>query len=196
MGRLGFTDTYQADYILVQRMNITYRDVDFGSKEDCKLLARWYNNPEVKHLYSLFTDAESFSKDFTPEYFQRVGQNPPAGGPYRNLMVLVDGVPIGQATFETDTPKLLTKTTHTAWLALMIGDDRLRRCGLGTRITAHLEALAADTGAERIEIGVFEYNERALNFFTSLGYNEFERRLRRVWWDGQMWSEIRFLKTL
>ena len=91
---------------------------------------------------------------------------------------------------------LLTKTTHTAWLALMIGNDRLRRCGLGTRITAHLEALAADTGAERIEIGVFEYNERALNFFTSLGYNEFERRLRRVWWDGQMWSEVRFLKTL
>jgi RimJ/RimL family protein N-acetyltransferase len=177
-------------------MNITYRDLDFGSSEDCGLLARWYNDPEVKHLYSLFTDAESFSKDFTPEYFQRIGKTPQAGGPSRNLMVLLDGMPIGQATFETDTPKLLTKTPHTAWLALIIGDPRLRRCGLGTRITAHLEELAAKSGAQRIEIGVFEYNTRALRFFTSLGYHQLERRPGRVWWDGQMWAEIRFLKTL
>ena len=170
--------------------------MDFSSKEDCVLLASWYNDPEVKHLYSLFPNAESFNIDFTPEYFQGGRQNLNNGGPHRNLMALVDGLPIGQATFETDTPKLLTKTAHTAWLALMIGDKRLRRCGLGTRITAHLEALAADTGAERIEIGVFEYNKRALNFFTGLGYNEFTRRPERVWWQGQMWSEIRLLKIL
>ncbi len=177
-------------------MNLTYRDVDFGSREDCELLARWYNDPAIKHLYSRFTDSESFSKDFTPEYFQRVGQNRPAGGPNRNLMVLVDGVPIGQATFETDTPKLLTRIPNTAWIALMIGDVRLRRCGLGVRITAHLETLAAGSGAERIEIGVFEYNTRALRFFTSLGYDEFTRRPAHVWWDGRMWSDVRLLKTV
>ncbi len=177
-------------------LKLTYRDVDFDSREDCELLASWYNDPAIKHLYSRFTDAERFSKDFTPEYFQRVGQNPPTGGPHGNLMVLVDGVPIGQATFETDTPKLLTKTTHTAWIALLVGDDRLRRCGLGTRIIAHLEKLAADSGAERIETGVFEYNERALSFFTSLGYDEFGRRPDHVWWDGRMWSDVRLLKTL
>lgn len=61
---------------------------------------------------------------------------------------------------------------------------------------AHLETLAADTGAERIEIGVFEYNVRALRFFKELGYLEFTRRPERVYWDGRMWSEIRLLKTL
>ena len=177
-------------------MNLTYRDIDFKSPEECELLASWYNDPQIKHLYSLFKDAESFAKDFTPEYFQCVRQNRPSGGPHRNLMVVLDGVPIGQGTFQIDPPKLLCKTPNTAWLALMIGDGRLRRCGLGTRITAHLEKLAAAAGAKRIEIGVFEYNERALCFFTSLGYEEFMRRPERVWWDGRRWDDIRFLKTL
>lgn len=177
-------------------MNITYRDADLASKEDCTLLARWYNDPEIKHLYSLFPDEGSFSRDFTPDDFHRMGQRPTTHGPSPNLLILADGVPIGQATLEPDTPKLLTKTKHTAWLALVIGEGRMRRCGLGTRVTADLEALAVEMGIERVEIGVFEYNTRALRFFTGLGYTEFERSPGRVWWDGTMWSEIRLLKTL
>jgi RimJ/RimL family protein N-acetyltransferase len=177
-------------------MNVTYRDVDFDSRADCELLARWYNDPEIKHLYSRFSDADSFSKEFTFRYFQRVGQVPITGGPHRNLLVLADGIPVGQASFEIDTSKLLTKIPGTAWISLMIGDHSLRRCGLGTDITAHLEMLAARSGADRIEIGVFEYNKRALKFFAGLKYHEFIRRPARVWWDGRMWAEIRLLKTL
>ena len=52
-------------------MNPTFRDVDFKSGEDCERLARWYNDPEIKHLYSRFTNKERYAMDFTPEYFQR-----------------------------------------------------------------------------------------------------------------------------
>ena len=45
--------------------------MDFDSREDCEFLARWYNDPEIKHLYSRFTDVDGFSMDFTPEYFPR-----------------------------------------------------------------------------------------------------------------------------
>ena len=80
-------------------------------------------------------------------------------------MVLADGVPIGEAKLETDTPKLITKTPNTAWVALMIGDASLRRQRLGSRILSHLEGSATRCGAQRIEIGVFEFNDRALSFF-------------------------------
>ena len=90
----------------------------------------------------------------------------------------------------------MTKASHTAWIALIIGDKRLRGSGIGTRIMAHLERLIANTGVKRIEIGVFEYNERALCFFRGLGYKEFARRPERVWWQGRMWSEFRLLKVL
>ena len=177
-------------------MELTFRDIDYSSMDDCLLLAKWYNDPEIKHLYSLFTDAESLSFEFTPDYFQRVGQMPRRGGPYRDFMVLADGVPIGEAKLETDTPKLITKTPHTAWVALMIGDASLRRQRLGSRILSHLEDSAIRCGVQRIEIGVFEFNERALSFFKNQNYVEFDRREQRVYWDGRMWDDIRLLKTL
>ena len=177
-------------------MELTFRDIDYTSIDDCLLLAQWYNDPEIKHLYSLFPDADSLSFEFTPDYFQRVGQMPRRGGPYRDLMVLSDGVPIGEAKLETDTPKLVTKAANTAWVALMIGDATFRRQRLGSRILGHLEDLAAQCGAQRIEIGVFEFNERALSFFKKHSYAEFERRQQRVYWDGRMWDDIRLRKTL
>ena len=177
-------------------MNLSYRDVDFASASDREVLAGWYNDPSIKHLYSLFKDEESLAHQFTAEYFARISKLPREGRVHRVLMVLHDGVCIGEANFEIDPPKLLTKDANTAWLALMIGDASLRRCGLGTRIMGHLEALAADAGAERVELGVFEYNERALLFFESLGYEEFARRADRAYWDGTMWADIRLLKQL
>jgi RimJ/RimL family protein N-acetyltransferase len=175
---------------------LSYRDIDANRLEDCELLARWYNDPSLKHLYSLFPDAQSLARDFTSEYVARCLLIPSRTGTYRNLMVLADGAPVGQATFEMDTPKLLTKLPHTAWLALIIGEAKLRQRRLGTRIVAHLERLAGGAGAAHIEIGVFEYNERALSFFDQLGYVAFERRAERAYWDGRLWSEIRLLKTL
>ena len=177
-------------------MNITYRETDFNSLSDCELLAGWYNDPKIKHLYSLFSDAKSYETKFTAEYFQSIGGKYPSGVKHSNLIVLLDGVPIGQATFEIDTPKLLTRTPNTAWIALVIGADRHKRRGIGKDITNHLECIAAEAGAERIEIGVFEYNHRALSFFTSQGYLEFTRRENRVWWDGKMWSIVQLIKDL
>ena len=90
-------------------MKISYRDVDYSDAQDRSRLVRWYNDPEIKHLYSLFTNEEGFGVSFTSEYFERVGRSPPTQGLHRTLMILVDGVAVGEAKFEMDTPKLLTK---------------------------------------------------------------------------------------
>jgi len=119
-----------------------------------------------------------------------------SAGLRRQLLVLVEGVAIGEASYEIDSDKLLSTAPQTAWLALVIGEERLRGCGLGARIAAHLEALAAKAGARHCEVGVFAYNSRALSFFVGLGYEEFLRRPDRAWWDGRMWSEVRLLKPL
>ena len=177
-------------------MNLTYRTIDYNSADDCELLARWYNDRSSRHLHILFTSAENAAETFTPEHFQRLGQSFSAESTRHDLMVLVDGVPAGEARIEMDPPKLLTKRPNTAWIYLMIAKPNLRRCGLGTRITDHLESLAVDTGAERIEAGIFEYNAPSLSFFTRRGYTEFQRRPNRIWWDGRMWNEVRLLKTL
>lgn len=177
-------------------MKVTYRDVDLDSEEDCELLARWNNDPALKHLFNRFDDAESFAKVLSPAYFKRLGQTSPAGGAHGSLMVMVDGAAVGQATFETDTPKLLCELPRTAWIALVIGEEHSRGRGLGTRVVAELEARVAMAGAERIEVGIFAYNERSLGFFAHLGYEEFARTSPRAWWDGRLWADVRMRKDL
>ena len=85
---------------------------------------------------------------------------------------------------------------HAAGIALVIGEAHQRGRGLGTRVVADLEARVARAGAERIEVGIFAYNERSLGFFGSLGYEEFERTPPCAWWDGRLWPDVRLLKTL
>ena len=46
-------------------MKISYRDVDYSDAQDRSRLVRWYNDPEIKHLYSLFTNEEGFGVSFT-----------------------------------------------------------------------------------------------------------------------------------
>ena len=177
-------------------MKLTYRDVDWQDPGDCRLLAQWYNNPDIKYLYSLFPTKESASIEFTPKYFERMGQSLPSNSPYHNVIVSADETPIGQAVMEIDTPKILTKKANTAWLALVIGEPNYRQCGLGKLILEYLEKSAEASGALQIEIGVFEHNERALHFFRQLGYEPFERRQARTWYRDRLWDEIRMLKNL
>jgi len=177
-------------------IHISYRAIDFECYEDCSLLSNWNNDPDIKHLFNRFQDAASFAKEFTPEYFQKTAKNVDTENQPITLMVLNEAVPMGYGVIEIDSPKLLKKDLPTAWLALLIGDHGLRKCGLGALILKHLESLAENSGAKQIEIGVFAYNERALGFFRHHGYVEFTRRPDFVWWKGKHWPEIRLHKRL
>ena len=175
-------------------MELHYRDIDFDSDADTRLLTRWYNDKTIRHLCNLFPTEESHNHEFTPAYFQKIGQRLPPK-PRANLIIEVDGTPIGEARFETDTPKLLTKEPHTAWLYLMIAEAKFRGRGLGRQIVTHLEDLAVEAGAKRMEIGIFAYNEPSFRLFKRLGYQEFAQRNGSVWWQGQMWADVRLLKV-
>ena len=83
-------------------MNVSYRDVDRESRDDCERLARWNNDPALKHLFNRFPDAESFEHRFTPADFQRSSS---LEVPFRTLMVLVNGEPAGMAHFAIAGPR-------------------------------------------------------------------------------------------
>ena len=177
-------------------MDVTYRDLNYSCEEDRCLLARWYNDPETRHLHTLFQDETGLSHVFVADDFLPERQGPPGGDSDMELMVLVEGRPIGEARMQMDVPKLITKEANTAWLSLAIHEASLRRRGLGDRIASHLESLAYAAGAERIEVGIFEYNEPSLRFFAKRGYREFLRQPNRPWWNGRRWDDIRLLKSL
>ena len=154
---------------MTKQVTLSYRDVDFESLADRELLATWNNDPSVKCFYNRFPDRESAQRPFTATHYESLGATVPSNEADRNLMVLHDRRPVGHAVFELAPPKLQHESPNTGWIALMIGDNSLKRCGLGTRVVEHLESIAAKAGAKRIEIGVFEFNHLALSFFHSRG---------------------------
>ena len=174
---------------------LSYHAIDYASPDDCALLAQWYNDPELKHLYSRFADAHSARFVFTADHFAHQAKCRPPDHRTDKLMILADGTPIGEASFELDPPKKQTQEPQTGWIALMIGDRSRHQSGLGTQVVRHLETLARNAGAVRIEVGIFAYNTASLAFFAKLGYEEFMRRPDWAWWQGRLWDDVRLLKT-
>lgn len=53
-----------------------------------------------------------------------------------------------------------------------------------------------DELAQRIELGVFEFNTNALKLYQKLGYKEINRTEDFTYWNGKMWHDIRMEKYL
>ena len=47
-----------------------------------------------------------------------------------------------------------------------------------------------------MELGVFEFNTRALKLYQKLGYTEIARIDAFTYWEGKMWQDIRMEKYL
>ena len=175
-------------------LKITTRRTDYDSADDLRLLCQWYNDPAISPLFNLFqTEAESHHV-FTAADFLRRRLPPAQQVSAEDRLILADDVPVGEARFEIDTPKLHTRQSNTGWISLVIGAPECRGRGVGTKVVRLLESELANRGIERIEVSVFEYNEASLKLFRKLGYVDVAQRLGRVWWRGQMWAELRLLK--
>lgn len=62
------------------------------------------------------------------------------------------------------------------WIGLLLVTPAERRAGLGSRIYHALEKWTADLTAKEIRLGVVEKNEKAIKFWSVLGFNVIEKR--------------------
>lgn len=59
-------------------------------------------------------------------------------------------------------------------------DERFRRQGIGRVMFDFIKARAADQGFSRIELNMWEFNENALRFYESLGFQTYRRYMEYV----------------
>jgi RimJ/RimL family protein N-acetyltransferase len=166
------------------------------SETDCQRLAKWANDPFSRHLFNHFPNEEAYGIQTTA---QEIGERSlkEEGAPgFQRWMILRDGEPIGEMSFGIDAPQLLTKLPGTAWLGIVIGEAAARRHGIGTEAMHYLEHAAQQVGATRIELGVFEYNTSAIQFYRKLNYRQIAVIPEFAHWNGRLWSDIRMLKEL
>lgn len=177
--------------------HLQYRPLDFTSLEDCRLLARWENDPAIRRFTRPFQDEADFKQPADPdELLKKYAKTPRRESVLADLMVLLDGEAVGSAGVEIDPPHQLSMKSGTAWYGITLGEARARGRGLGVEVIRHLEDLSRSAGATQAEVGVFEYNEASIRLFEKLGYRRFGSVPEMTWWDGKLWTDLRYTKSL
>ena len=175
-------------------MNVSYRTICLGSDADCALLAKWANDRDIRHLSTRHKNEESFNTPAVPEDFRARVHKPKSHR--SDIMIVIANNPVGEMSFELYEEPEASGIFSVAWMSIVIGEANARGKGIGKIAMTHLENLARAAGATRAELGVFEFNERALALYRKLGYQEFKRIPDFTYWNGHMWTDIRMAKAL
>jgi RimJ/RimL family protein N-acetyltransferase len=177
---------------------LSLRPFDYDSRADLEAMSRWSNDPEIRHLASLHEDAEALAKFVSPadvaKWAPRYRTTDPSVK--KSWILLMDGEPVGEGSVRMDAPHALTREKGTAWLGIVVGEARARDRGLGGRFFSLIEDEARKLGARRAEIGVFEYNSRAIRMYERLGYRKIGEIPDFTWWNGRRWTDYRYLREL
>ncbi|MBS1962575.1 MAG: GNAT family N-acetyltransferase [Bdellovibrionales bacterium] len=180
-------------------MKFELRPFDFDSAEDCGLMAKWSNDPELRHLARVNASDADYAKFVTPEEVSGWRPRPGDGKEDRrkwSWMCLADGVPVGECSLQLGVPHRLWKEPDVAWFGILLGEASARGRGLGRAFFALLEDEARRIGATRAELGVFEFNTRARRLYEKLGYERFGSVSELTWWNGKFWTDFRYRKNL
>ena len=167
-------------------MNILrYRLIDPDNLQDIGLLLQWYSDPKIRHFSFPHLDALAYRLEVQAEPL-RLKLQRKMRGEYRMYIVTWNGKPIGEMSIEIGGGQLKKHRPKSAWIGLVIGEESARGQGLGARIMAKVEQIAAEMGARRIELSVFEFNRRAIGLYEKLGYIKFGRQEETTFWRGRL----------
>jgi RimJ/RimL family protein N-acetyltransferase len=115
---------------------------------------------------------------------------------HHSYLIYLDEKLVGEMNFMVDPGHLFKKAKGTAWIGITIGEEAGRGTGIGYKAIQFLEEEIKKQGLKRIELGVFEFNERAFKLYQKLGYKEIGRIENFTYWQDKMWKDIRMEKIL
>lgn len=176
-------------------MKITFRPFDWGEDADCAALAKWENDSEIRHLFAVFKDKVDYKRVSTVEHLKSVYVNPNRSKRRQNYMILADNTRVGECSLDFELPHMISAEPDTAWFGIVIGEAFARGKGIGEQAMLFLESEAQKLGAKRAELGVFEFNERAIKLYQKMGYKELKRIKNFTYWNDFMWSDVRMSKN-
>ncbi|OJV66579.1 MAG: hypothetical protein BGO41_03920 [Clostridiales bacterium 38-18] len=173
-------------------MEITYREVDFGEIDLFNLLAKWANDPEIRPFSTPRFSEDEYPKVHAIELMASLMEKPSK----HTYMVFVAQQPVAEFSIDMHFEHLVTNQEDVAWISIVIGDSSFRGIGLGRRIMEFIEIEAIKLGATLIELGVFDYNERAIQLYKNVGFIPIATISNFVFNFGSWHSDIRMIKSI
>lgn len=111
-------------------------------------------------------------------------------------LMYCNGQLIGEMGYQVDPAHLYKKEPNTAWIGITIGEKIARGKGIGFQAMQFLEEQVKEENLPRMELGVFEFNERAIKLYKKLGFQEIARIDDFTYWQGKLWQDIRMEKYI
>ena len=173
-------------------MNIEFSKLASPTSEIAAFMDKWENDPELTPFIRPNPTEEDLTKrhPVTVESLrERLAHN-------HIYLIYADGQPVGEVNYQVDPPQLYKKETDTAWVGINIGEAWARGKGVGAQAMLFLEKQAKAQGLKRMELGVFEFNVRAIQLYVKLGYREIVRVGNFTCYQGKMWQDIRMEKYI
>jgi len=114
----------------------------------------------------------------------------------KDYLIFDDDLLIGECNIMMDPKLLYNKTKGSAWIGLVIGDAYYRGKGVGRVVMELLELECNKLNAKRIELGVFEFNIRAVKLYKKLGYKVITYLDDFTYYNEKWHRDIRLEKLL
>lgn len=176
-------------------MKITYQLLDSENEEQLNTLYRWESDPEIYQLttpiFKKEDQSQTIDKAMFDSKFMKSGK-----WVHEIHMIYVDEVLVGNFSMMMNPGHLFKKEGNSSWLGLTIGEKDYWGKGIAKDAMDRFEEVCREHKADRIELGVFEFNSRAQKFYQKLGYVEIGRIPNFTWHADKQWDDIRMEKIL
>ncbi|HAX72030.1 MAG TPA: hypothetical protein DCY20_00755 [Firmicutes bacterium] len=173
-------------------MGVTFEKVRETDRVDFELITKWDNDEAIKYLIRPNFYEGEIEEASALELFENFQKS---DGKYL-YMILLDGEKVGYVSLDSKFPMLYQKQHQTGWISICIGEADYRHLGVGQAAMLFIEQLGKALRLERLELGVFEYNEKAIAFYDKMGYQEIGRIDDFVYYQGAWHKDIRMEKWL
>jgi RimJ/RimL family protein N-acetyltransferase len=175
-------------------MNIKIEKFNFSESIQVQALTKWDCDRELFHLATPVPN-EKMALEYPSEFevIKKYQDSNFAQGVY---IIWDNDKPIGNLSIQVDPPHLMKKVSGTSWLGLIIGEKEYWGTGAAVIAMKFFEDQSLRLGLKRIELGTFEFNIRAQNFYKKLGYTEIGRLKNFTYYNNRFWDDIRMEKIL
>lgn len=173
-------------------MEIRFKKLIYSNSDLAAAFEKWENDPALIP----FTRRNRTPDDLEKRVFVTVESLANRLKDHDIYLIYADEKLIGEVEFQADPAHLFNKETGAAWVGIVIGEESARGKGVGNLAMHFIEDKIKEQGFQRIELGVFEFNTRAIHLYQKLGYQEIARLDHYTFWQDNMWQDIRLEKYL
>jgi RimJ/RimL family protein N-acetyltransferase len=173
-------------------MEITFKKLTNPTGEIVAAFDKWENDPALIPFARMNHTREDLEKrkSVTAETMAKRLED------HEIYLIYAGKQLVGEVEYQANPVQLYKKDTSTAWIGIVIGEGSARGQGVGNLAMNFIERQIRAQGFRRIELGVFEFNTRAIKLYQKLGYREIRRLDNSTYWQDRMWQDIRMEKYL